>query len=101
MNPNPLQFLLLVFAGLINRRQQDVIDYLQAENRILKTKFGPKPVRFNDADRKKLARLGKRLGRKLLRRYACLAHPDTILRWYRQLIAITTAGAARTGGLPS
>ena len=81
MNPNPLQFLLLVVAGLMNRRQQQVIDYLHAENSVLKAKLGPKPTRFNDADRKKLARMGKQLGRKLLRRYACLAHPETILRW--------------------
>ena len=27
------QFLLLVVAGWVNRQQQDVIDYLQEENR--------------------------------------------------------------------
>ncbi len=87
MKPNPIQFLVLVFSGLMNRRQQQVIIYLQEENRVLRVKLGPKALRFNDAERKKLARLGRSLGRKLLRRYACLAHPDTILRWYRELIA--------------
>ena len=29
------QFLLLVVAGWVNRQQQDVIDYLQEENRVL------------------------------------------------------------------
>src|SRR4051812_5819529 len=35
MTGPPLQFLLLLFAGWVNRRQLDVIDYLKAENRIL------------------------------------------------------------------
>ncbi len=29
-----LQFLLLVLAGWVNRRQQDVIDYLREENAV-------------------------------------------------------------------
>ena len=32
-----VQFLLLVLAGWVNRQQQDVIDYLQEENRVLTT----------------------------------------------------------------
>ena len=31
-----VQFLLLVVAGWVNRQQQDVIDYLQEENRVLR-----------------------------------------------------------------
>ena len=30
-----VQFLLLVLAGWVNRQQQDVIDYLREENRVL------------------------------------------------------------------
>jgi len=84
MSVHPIQFMCLVFAGLMNRRQQQVIDYLQGENRVLRAKLGPKRLRFNDAQRRKLARLGKRMGRKMLGRYAGLAHPDTILRWRPQ-----------------
>ena len=38
MSPSfaPLQLLLMMFAGWINRHQLDVIDYLQEENRLLK-----------------------------------------------------------------
>ena len=32
----PLQFLLLTFSGLINRQQQQVLEYLVEENRVLK-----------------------------------------------------------------
>ena len=31
-----VQFLLLVVAGWVNRQQQDVIDSLQEENRVLR-----------------------------------------------------------------
>ncbi len=31
-----VQFLVLVLAGWVNRQQQDVIDYLQEENRVLR-----------------------------------------------------------------
>jgi hypothetical protein len=36
MKGRPLEFLLLLFAGWVNRRQRDVIDYLTEENRILR-----------------------------------------------------------------
>jgi hypothetical protein len=35
LNALPLQFLMLIFAGWVNRHQQDVIEYLQEENRAL------------------------------------------------------------------
>jgi hypothetical protein len=35
-----LQFLLLVFAGWVNRKQLEVIDYLKEENRIATTRLG-------------------------------------------------------------
>jgi len=31
MNALPLHFLMLIFAGWVNRHQQDVIEYLQEE----------------------------------------------------------------------
>jgi hypothetical protein len=34
-----------------------------------------------------LAEIGRRLGRKALAQVACIAKPDTILGWYRKLIA--------------
>ncbi len=36
----PWQLLLLVLAGWVNRRQQDVIEYLLVENRLLRQKLG-------------------------------------------------------------
>jgi putative transposase len=47
----------------------------------------PKRLRFTDSQRGTLADIGKRLGRKLLEQVACVVKPDTILGWYRRLIA--------------
>ncbi len=43
-----LEFLLLMFAGWANRRQQDVIDYLKEENRVLREQLGGRRVRLTD-----------------------------------------------------
>ncbi len=40
MNALPLQFLMLIFAGWVNRHQQDVIEYFQEENRVLREQLG-------------------------------------------------------------
>jgi hypothetical protein len=59
-----LQFLLALVTGWVNRNQQEVIDYLQAENRLLRERLGPRRLRFSDADRRRLAVAAKRIGRK-------------------------------------
>jgi putative transposase len=45
------------------------------------------PVRLSDPERSTLAEIGKRVGRKALAQVAGVAKPDTILAWYRRLIA--------------
>ena len=62
----PWQLLLVTLAGWINRQQQDVIAYIQEENRILRNKLKGKRIRFTDDDRRRLAVKGKVLGRKML-----------------------------------
>ena len=54
-------------------------------------------VRLTDAERRRLARLGKPLGRKVLREIASIASPDTILRWYRELVAKKYDGSKKRG----
>jgi transposase len=61
-------------------------EYLVAENHILREKL-PLRLRFSNPERVTLAEIGKRLGRKALREVACVAKPDTILAWYRRLVA--------------
>ena len=85
--PHALQFLVLTVAGRVNRHQVDVIDYLREENRILREQLGPGPLRLTDAQRRRLAVRGRQLGRRMLMQVAGIVTPDTILRWYRRLIA--------------
>jgi putative transposase len=83
----PWHLLLLILAGSINRKHQDAIDYLLAENRILREKLGKKRILLNDDQRRRLAVKGKILGRKMLEQLGTVFTPDTILRWHRELVA--------------
>jgi len=83
----PWQLLLLVLAGWVNRQQQDVIEYLLAENRVMRQKLGKRRILLNDEQRRMLAIKGKVLGRKVLEQVAGIVTPETILRWHRELIA--------------
>jgi putative transposase len=82
----PFQLILLMFAGWVNRHQLDVIEYLQEENRVLKERLGGRRLRFTDAERRRLARKAQALGRKVLNELETLVTPDTLLRWYRELV---------------
>jgi transposase InsO family protein len=89
MSPSfsPLKLLLVIFAGWVNRHQLDVIEYLQEENRVLKERLGGRRLRFTDAERRRLARKAQALGRRVLNELETLVTPDTLLRWYRELVA--------------
>ena len=66
MSGQPLQFLLLLFAGWVNRKQVEVIDYLTEENRVLREQMQGRRLRFTDDQRRRLAERGKILGRRRL-----------------------------------
>ena len=76
----PWQLLLLVLASWINRHQENVIEYLLAENRVLRQNIGRKRILLSDAHRRQLAVKGKILGRKMLEKVAGIVTPETILR---------------------
>jgi hypothetical protein len=78
--------LLAYVTGLVNQELLLQNEYLAAENRVLRAHL-PTRLRLSDPERSALAEIGKRLGRKALAQVACVAKPDTILAWYRRLIA--------------
>lgn len=82
----PLQYLFAVVALWLNRQQQEVIDYLKEENRLLKEKRGYRKLQFTDPERG-LARRTKALGRKVLSQLDTLVNPDTLRRSHRELVA--------------
>ena len=61
-------------------------EYLSAENRILIQQLQGR-LRLTDPQRQTLAEIGHRLGRKALADVANIVRPETILSWYRQLVA--------------
>ena len=95
---SPVRLLLVTLAGWINRQQQEVIEYLVEENRVLIEQLRGRRVRLTDDQRRRLAARGHRLGRRVLRQVATIVTPDTILRWHRRLIARKwTFGPKRPG----
>ena len=87
MRTRPWTILLAMMAGWLNRHQQDMIDYLKAENAILKKKLGKRRIILNDEQRMQLAILGKNIGRKALTEICCVFSPETLLKWHRTLVA--------------
>jgi len=85
--PPLLSFLLMVAAGWVNRHQLIVIEFLQAENQLLKQRLRGKRIRFSDAERALLARKAKAVGRKALCELDTLVSPETLMRWHRRLVA--------------
>ncbi len=85
----------------MNHSQQDVITYLQEENRVLREQLGGKHLLFTDGQRRRLAAKAKPIRRNGLFEIGTLVTPDTLLRWYRRLIAKKYDGSkARKVGRP-
>src|SRR5260221_4879765 len=78
--------ILAFVTGMVDQELLARIEYLAAENRILKAQLKGR-LKLSDAERAVLAEIGHRLGRRLLAEVANVARPDTILAWYRKLIA--------------
>src|SRR5499426_888701 len=82
-----LHVLIVMIAGWMQRHQQQVITYLQEENRVLKAQLGNRRLRLTDLERRRLAALAHPLRRTHLQEVATIATPETLLRWYHRLIA--------------
>jgi homeodomain-containing protein len=78
--------MLAFVTGLVDQELLARNEYLAAENRILKAQLKGR-LKLSDAERATLGEIGHRLGRKILAEVANVARPDTILAWYRKLVA--------------
>ena len=72
-----------------------MIEYLLEESRIPHGQLGDRRLRLTDAQRRRLAVRAEVLGRKALMGVACIVTPDTLLRWYRSLVARKYDGSGR------
>jgi putative transposase len=93
--------VLAFVTGMVDQELLARIEYLAAENHILKAQLKGR-LKLSDAERATLGEIGHRLGRKVLGEVANVARPDTILAWYRNLVARKFDGskARRSPGRP-
>src|SRR3977135_3652508 len=92
---NWLQLLAYV-TGSLNQELLLWNEYLAAGYQILQSPLKGR-IRLSDGERATLAGIAKRLGRKALQEVACIARPDTILAWYRKLVAQKFDGSKKRG----
>jgi hypothetical protein len=78
--------ILAYITGTVDQELLLRNEYLVAENRILKAQLKI-PLRLTDAERVTLAEIAHRLGRKALEDVANVVKPDTLMGWYRRLVA--------------
>jgi len=95
-----LRLLLLMFASALDHRQRRVIAYQRAEIRVLREQLGARRIQFTDPQRIRLATRAKELGLKTLHELDTLVRPDTLLAWYRKLVAKKCASKPRRQGRP-
>jgi hypothetical protein len=82
-----LPLLITMLAGWFQRHHQPRITSLHEEHRVLKAHLGGRRLLLTDTERRRLAALAHPLGRKRLQEVATLMTPDTLLCWYKCLIA--------------
>jgi hypothetical protein len=97
IDASAVQMVLAVLTGWVDRQERQALAYLTEENRVLRRQLGRQRLQFTDADRCRLATLGHRLGRRVLRHIATVVRPDTILRW-REFIARKWTYARKCSG---
>ena len=78
--------LLAYITGTVDQELLLRNEYLVTENRILRHQITGR-VRLTDGERKMLADMGQKLGKKALEEVATIVKPDTILAWHRRRVA--------------
>jgi hypothetical protein len=78
--------MLAYVTGMVNQELLLRNAYLAAENRILRGQIKGRLL-LSEGEKATLAEIAHRLGREALEHLAATANPDTILGWYRKLIA--------------
>ena len=93
--------ILAYITGTVDQELLLRNEYLAAENRILKAQIKTR-LRLTDAERVTLAEIAHRLGRKALEDVANVVKPDTLMGWYRRLVArkFDGSGSRRYPGRP-
>jgi putative transposase len=93
--------VLAYITGSVDQELLVRNEYLVTENRIPRQQITGR-VQLSDGERKRLAELGKKLGKKALAEVATIVTPETILAWHRKFIAKKFDGSQqrKTPGRP-
>ena len=93
--------VMAIIGGHVDKELLKRNEYLAAENEILLSKIKGH-IKFTDDERSRLAKLGKELGRKALADIGPIVKPETIIAWYRKLIAekFDSSKSPRKAGRP-
>jgi hypothetical protein len=81
----------------MNQREYEIIDYLREENRVLREQLGPRRLRSNDHQRRRLAVKAKGLTRRLTEEMSPMVRWETLLAWHRKRIAQKYDGSGHRG----
>jgi transposase InsO family protein len=90
MTWKPRNFLALLVASMgcwLEQQAAAQIEYLRAENRLLRSRLGRRRLLFTDTERRALATHAKEIEIKALRDLDPLVSAATLLRWHRHLVA--------------
>ena len=94
----------MILVGLVTSEQEDVIAYLQAENKVLREQLDAalhgKRLRFTERQRRRLAEFGRKLGWRRLAKYCQIVTPRTIYKWHARLIAKKYDSSEQRQGKP-
>lgn len=85
----PWKKMLAYASGEVDEANLKIIDYLLEENQTLHrqiTKSG-KRILLTNEERKALASKAMSMGRNFIDQYVTIVRPDTILKWFRKLVA--------------
>ncbi|HMA91465.1 MAG TPA: hypothetical protein VKP30_02220, partial [Polyangiaceae bacterium] len=63
----------------------------------MREQLGKKRIRWTDTQRRRLAEKAKTIGRSTLAALGTVVTPDTLLRWYRNLVATKYDGSKKRG----
>jgi transposase InsO family protein len=93
--------MLAYMTGSVDQQLLLRNEYLVTENQILRQQITGR-VQLSDGEQKRLAELGKKLGKKALAEVATIVTPETILAWHRKFIAKKFDGSQqrKTPGRP-
>ena len=78
--------MLAYISGSVDEELLLRNEYLVVENRILRNQIKGR-LRLNDGERRTLAEIGNRLGKRALEAVANIVKPETLLGWHRRLVA--------------